>query len=59
VKPIYGPWVTSYKLFKVTQLTLSYREVASDFREEVRQARKVTVARGAFGPSFAGKEAAH
>jgi hypothetical protein len=59
VKPIYGPWVTSYILFKATQLTLTYREVASDFREEVRQARKATLVRGAFGSSFAGKEAAY
>jgi len=60
VKLILGPWVTSYKLLKVSQLTPSYREVANDFREEVRQARKESVlTRGAFGPSFVGKEAAH
>lgn len=59
VKPIYGSWVTSYKFFKATQLTLSYREVANDFREEVRQARKAKLTRGAFGPSFASKEAAY
>jgi len=55
VKPILGHWVTSYKLLKASQLTLSYQEVANDFREEVRQARKAKTAsvRGAFGPSFA------
>ena len=40
VKPILSHWVTSYKLLKATQLTLSYQEVAGDFREEVRQAPK-------------------
>jgi hypothetical protein len=57
--------VTAYKLAKqakVEKLTLNYREVASDFREEVRQSTKARtpggyrVARGAFGPSFAAKE---
>ncbi|KAK3343404.1 hypothetical protein B0T25DRAFT_614395, partial [Lasiosphaeria hispida] len=60
VKPIMDHWVTPYRLFKEKkgkQLTLNYLEVANDFREEVRQARRI-VARGAFGPSFAGKEAA-
>jgi len=62
VKPILGHWVTSYKLAK-PQLTLNYRAVANDFREEVRQLTKARIpvgsriAKGSFGPSFAGKEA--
>ena len=61
VKLILGHWVTSYKLLKASQLTLSYQEVANDFRKEVRQARKAKTAsiRGAFSPSFASREAAH
>lgn len=64
VKPILGHWVTSYKLSpKSAQLTLNYRAVANDFREEVRQSTKARIpvgnriAKGSFGPSFAGKEA--
>ena len=63
VKPILGNWVTSYKLTKEAQLTLTYRAVANDFREEVRQSTKARIpvgsriAKGSFGPSFAGKEA--
>jgi len=63
VKPILGNWVTSYKLIKEVQLTLTYRTVANDFREEVRQLTKARIpvgsriAKGSFGPSFAGKEA--
>ncbi|KAK4171165.1 hypothetical protein QBC36DRAFT_382769, partial [Triangularia setosa] len=34
VKPVLGHWVTSYKLSKALQLTLTYRTVANDFREE-------------------------
>ncbi|KAK3939363.1 hypothetical protein QBC46DRAFT_150174 [Diplogelasinospora grovesii] len=65
VKPVMDNWVTAYKLAKQAQvgkLTLNYREVASDFREEVRQSTRARtpggyrVARGAFGPSFAAKE---
>ncbi|KAK4207967.1 hypothetical protein QBC37DRAFT_85266 [Rhypophila decipiens] len=65
VKPVLGHWVTSYKLSipKSAQLTLNYRAVANDFREEVRQSTKARIpvgsriAKGSFGPSFAGKEA--
>ncbi|KAK4170956.1 hypothetical protein QBC36DRAFT_108658 [Triangularia setosa] len=63
VKPVLGHWVTSYKLSKASQLTLTYRMVANDFREEVRQSTKARIpvgsriAKGSFGPSFAGKEA--
>jgi len=59
VKLIYSPYVTFYKLLKLsaTKLTLSYREVANDFREEVKQARTVSLVRDVFSPSFAGKEA--
>ena len=58
-------WVTAYKLVKeekATQLTLTYREVANDFREEVRQSTKARIpgshriAKGSFSPSFAAKE---
>jgi len=62
VKPILGHWVTSYKLSKSAQLTLDYRAVANDFREEVRQSTKARIpvgsriAKGSFGPSFAAKE---
>ncbi|KAK5662283.1 hypothetical protein OQA88_8189 [Cercophora sp. LCS_1] len=63
VKPIMGNWVTSYKVVniqKAEQLTLTYRKVANDFREEVRQEMKARnptshrVIKGSFGPSFAG-----
>jgi len=63
VKPILGHWVTSYKLLKTAELTQNYRAVANDFREEVRQSTKARIpvgsriAKGSFGPSFAGKEA--
>ncbi|KAK0631526.1 hypothetical protein B0T14DRAFT_597161 [Immersiella caudata] len=63
VKPILSHWVTSYKLIKSAQLTLNYRAVANDFREEVRQSTKARIlvsnriAKGSFSPSFAGKEA--
>jgi len=63
VKPILGHWVTSYKLSNSAQLTLDYRAVANDFREEVRQSTKARIPignrieKGSFGPSFAGKEA--
>lgn len=62
VKPILSHWVTSYKLSKSAQLTLTYRAVANDFREEVRQLTKARIpagnriAKGSFGPSFAAKE---
>jgi hypothetical protein len=64
VKPILSNWVTSYKLSisKSAQLTLNYRAVANDFREEVRQSTKARIpvgnriAKGSFGPSFAAKE---
>ncbi|KAM7182533.1 hypothetical protein V8F33_014239, partial [Rhypophila sp. PSN 637] len=52
----------SYKLNKSAQLTLSYRAVANDFREEVRQLTKARIpagnriAKGSFGPSFAAKK---
>jgi len=64
VKPILGNWATSYKLSKATtaRLTLNYRAVPNDFREEVRQSTKARItvgnriAKGSFGPSFAAKE---
>jgi len=64
VKPILGHWVTSYKLLKAitAQLTLNYRAVANDFREEVWQLTKARIpvgsriVKGSFGPFFAAKE---
>jgi hypothetical protein len=60
VRPAFHYWTLPYEFTKrqeVEQLTLNYLTVANDFRKEVRQARKIV--RGAFGPSFASKEAAH
>ncbi|KAK0725786.1 hypothetical protein B0H67DRAFT_551256 [Lasiosphaeris hirsuta] len=51
-------------MHKATQLTLTYREMANDFREEVRQdtkARNPTshrIIKGSFSPSFAGTKGA-
>ena len=48
---------------KEVQLTLTYRTVANDFREEVQQLTKACIPVGSrivkdsFSPSFAGKEA--
>jgi len=65
-----GNWVTTYKMVQrpsIKQLTLTYREVAHDFRKEVKRQTRARipagnrVAKGSFGPSFAattgGKEA--
>ncbi|KAK0734713.1 hypothetical protein B0T26DRAFT_633254 [Lasiosphaeria miniovina] len=70
VQPILGNWVTAYELVqqtKIKQLTLTYREVAHDFRKEARRLANARVpvgnrvGKGSFGPSFAaitrGKEA--
>lgn len=62
VQPIMGSWITSYEMLQrpsIKQLTLTYREVAHDFRKEVRRQTKARVpagnrvAKGSFGPSFA------
>jgi hypothetical protein len=60
VKPVLSNWVTVYKIAnqaQAEQLTLTYRKVANDFREEVRQEMKARgttrVVKGSFGPSFA------
>ena len=59
-------WVTSYKMIKKKEIeagSLSFRTLANDFREEVRSALgngvRRTIAKGAFGPSFAGEEHQH
>ena len=62
VKLILSYWVISYKLLKA-QLTLTYRVVTYDFREEVQQLTKAYIlvgnwiVKGSFSPSFTGKEA--
>jgi len=64
MRPYMEQWVVTYKLIKKRDIedgTLSYRELANDFREEVRSARQKqgsypTIAKGAFGPSFADQD---
>ena len=62
VKPWMDYWVTSYRMMKKKEIeagNLSFRTLANDFREEVRSAPgngvRRTIAKGAFGPSFAGE----
>src|SRR5436305_2562713 len=66
VKPWMDYWVTSYKMIKKKEIeagSLSFRTLANDFRKEVRSALgngvRRTIAKGAFGPSFAGEEHQH
>jgi hypothetical protein len=61
VKP---SWVEAYRLTKAAEVelsTLSYRTLANDFRKAVKlpgpNARSSRIAKGSFGPTFAGQEA--
>lgn len=63
VRPIMEHWAASYRLVKAKEVeegSLTYRTLANDFREEVRLQTKASkpsrVAKGSFGPSFAGQE---
>lgn len=64
VRPFREQWAVTYKMFKRQDIedgTLTYRELANDFREEVRSSRlkqgsTPTIAKGAFGPSFADQD---
>ena len=56
-------WVTSYRMLHKQDIeagNLTFRELANDFSYEVRlthgNGSRRTIAKGAFGPSFAGQD---
>ena len=65
VRPIAEHWTTSYRITQKKQIEkglITFREIANDFREEIgsmrfgQKGRVPTIAKGAFGPSFAGQD---
>jgi hypothetical protein len=61
MKPFYAQWVITYKMTRRHEIesgTLTFRELANDFRDEVKTAptQQGRIAKGAFGPSFADQD---
>jgi hypothetical protein len=66
VRPIAEHWTTSYRITQKKQIEkglITFREIANDFREEIGSMRfgqkgrtLPNIAKGAFGPSFAGQD---
>lgn len=60
IRPLKEHWARTYKMIRQQEIengTLTYRELARDFREEVASTpSKQLVAKGAFGPSFADQD---
>ena len=63
IEPLLPSWVDAYRLTKETEAeteNFSYRMLANDIREVVRRkvipSKSTKIAKGSFGPSFAGEE---
>ena len=65
VRPIAETWTTSYRVTQrqsIEKGLITYRDIAHDFREEMRSMRfglkgkLPNIAKGAFGPSYAGQD---